>query len=144
MFYYVFKVNTNKPEIVPDYYKLNNRYIGYVGFDSQFMRSKLEYHAKVSNKLKYQLFATGSSPDFDEVHNLNVDSKRFSESEIEEFIKKYNFTKTNDDTWYKDYYPIKNCSKCLLKSSDGNRIILNDGLIVTSKEFKKNKKQYLR
>lgn len=144
MFYYVFKVQTNKPDIVPYYYKLNNRYIGYVGFDSYYMRSKLEHHSKVNTKLQYQLFATGVSKDFDEVHDMNCLSKRFDSAEVDAFIDKYKFKRINDETWYKEYYPIKNCSTSLLKSVDGSRIILDDGLVVNAEDFKKNRKTYLK
>lgn len=147
MFYSIFKVRTNKPDIVPDYYVLNNRYIGYVGCDvaeKNTIRSILEHHAKVSTKLQFQLFATANVANDTELHKLFCEGERFDLKSVRELGKKYNFKKTNDETWYKKYYPIKNCSLKLLKSVDGSRIILDDGLIVTAEEFKKNRKTYLR
>ena len=145
MFYYLFKVRTNKPELIPDYYILNNRYIGYIGYDSYYIRSILETNAKIKNQ--YQLIAIGNSPDFDEVHDLFCKSHRFTEEGVNEFIEKYKFQRTKCEDWYKEYYPIKNSSETILKSVDENKVvsvILDDGLILPLGEFKKNKNKYLK
>jgi hypothetical protein len=147
MFYHIFRVRTNKPDIVPDYYIVNNRYVGYVGYDcasKNTIRSILENSAKVSTKLKFQLIATGGVVDGKELHTLFCEGERLELSGVDALITKYKLKRTNDETWYKEYFPIKNCSKTLLKTLDGSRIMLDDGLIVTSEEFKKNRKQYLK
>jgi calcineurin-like phosphoesterase family protein len=142
MFYYIFRVKTNKPDIVPDYYILNNCYIGYIGHDSNSLRHLLEYHAKIKNR--YQLIAMGEVENDEELHKLNCDSERMDAKQINHIIEKYDFIEHDDDRLYIEYYPIKNCSKTLLKSVDNSRIILDDGLIVTTEDFKKNRKTYLK
>jgi hypothetical protein len=87
------------------------------------MRSALEYHTGVSKKLQYQLFATGHSPDFDYIHNLNCESHRFTEEEADALVKKHNWTLENDDTWYDEYQPIQNSSKTILRSLDKTKKI---------------------
>jgi hypothetical protein len=146
MFYYVFRVKTNHPDVVPDYYILNNRYIGYIGHDSggsqNSLRPLLEYHAKIKNS--YQLIAMGEVDNDQELHKLNCESERMDAKQINHLIEKYDFVEHDDDRLYKEYYPIKNCSTTLLKSVDNSRIILDDGLIVTTEDFKKNRKKYLK
>ena len=146
MLYYIFKVRTNKPDIIPDYYILNNRYIGYVGFDSggpqNSLRPKLEYHAKIKNT--YQLFAMGEVKNDEKLHKIFFESERMNFEKISKLIKKYDFIEHEDDTWYKEYYPNKNSSQSILKAVDYTKVILDDGLILTYGEFKNNKSKYMR
>jgi hypothetical protein len=87
------------------------------------MRSILEHHAGVSKKIQYQLFATGHSPDFDDIHDLNCESHRFTEEEADALVKKHKWKLENDDTWYDEYQPIQNSSKTILRSLDKTKKI---------------------
>lgn len=152
MKYFIFKVRTNKPDIVPDYYIINNMYVGYVGLDcadQNTIRSILEYRAGVSIKQQYQLIASTycSSVDGEKnktLHHLFCDGVRFDEKGIDEIIVKHGFTKLlTEDVWYKEYYPVKNCTFNLLKSLDNTRVLMDNGVIVSWEEFKKNRKKYI-
>jgi hypothetical protein len=79
-----------------------------------------------------------------ELHKLNCESERMDAKQINSLIEKYNFVEQDDNRLYKEYYPIKNCSKTLLKSIDNSRIILDDGVILPTEDFKKNRKKYLK
>lgn len=152
MKYFVFKVRTNRPDIVPDYYIVNNMYVGYVGLDcsdKNTIRSILEHHAKVSIKQQYQLIASTycSSETGDKnntLHQLFCDGARFDEEVIDEIISKHGFTKLlTEDIWYEEYYPVRNCTFNLLKSTDNTRVLMDNGVIVSMEEFKKNRKLYI-
>jgi len=102
MFYYIFRVKTNKPDVVPDYYILNNRYIGYIGCDSggsrNSLRPKLEYIGKIKNS--YQLIAIGEVENDQELHKLNCESERMDSKQINSLIEKYDFIEHDDTRWY--------------------------------------------
>lgn len=97
-------------------------YIGYIGFDSQRIRSLLEHH-KVPNKKKlkqkYQLIAKEFFEDGarkeKKLHKWNCKSERFTNQEIDYLIKVCKFKKSYDKTWYEVYYPSKNSSKSYLR-----------------------------
>lgn len=119
MRYYIFKVTDSTNDT---YYILNNQYIGYIGFDSEIVRSTLEWGAKV--KRNYQLYATSAETNDQSLHDLNCDSHRFNELEIKDLIKLHNiFALSSDPTVYKIYHPNKNSSECYLKEIDGNKTI---------------------
>lgn len=142
MFYYLFKVKTNKPHIIPEYYILNNRYIGYIGFDSggpmNSLRPKLEYLAKIKNE--YKLIAKGEVSNDVELHKLNCESERLDLDRSNGIINRYKLSLYDDGRWYKEYYPFKGSSKTFLKSTDDSMIILDDGEIITKEEFKVRRK----
>lgn len=115
MKYYIFKVRANKPELVSDHYIVNNMYIGYVGFDSQHIRSILEYNAGI--KFEYSPVAVGDiTVDDSELHRLACDDDRLDEQGVYRLLNKYSDLKlVNDDTWYEVYYPKKNSSESILR-----------------------------
>lgn len=127
MKYYIFKVLNSLGQ---EYFILNNKYIGYMGFDSNRLRSILEYNNGVTKK--YQLYASGIISDDEDLHKLNCESTRFSKEEIEALIKEYNgeFKLSKDKSWYKVYYPNKNSSESYLKEIDKN-----DNFIQLGKEI---------
>jgi len=113
MFYYIFKVKTSRPDLVPDHYIVNNRYIGYVGFDSYHIRSILEYNKNI--KYQYQVFSSGEVAEDSELHKLFSSSVRFDENEATRLTDQYNLKKSKDKIWYEVYYPNKNSSKSHLR-----------------------------
>ena len=138
MLYYIFKVQDNLGQ---DYYILNNIYIGYVGFDSQYIRSLLE-HRRFSGKKgegfvssgygetrrlkqKYQLIAQAFFEDYTKaerkLHKWNCASERFAQKEIDFLIKICKFKRSRDKTWYKVYYPNKNSSESILREIPSQR-----------------------
>ena len=74
MKYYIFKVTTNQGKT---YYKLNNMYIGYIDFDTDLTRAKLEHMANIEEK-SYQIFAEGEVKDDFDLHLINISSERFN------------------------------------------------------------------
>lgn len=116
MLYYIFKVRTNKPNLVPDYYILNNQYIGYIGTLDPINRveSILERNAGV-NERQYQPFAKGLVAKDEELHELNCASKRLTLEEANALAKKYKLTKSRDKTWYEVYFPDKHSSDSYLR-----------------------------
>lgn len=124
MKYYLFRV---KDSLGEEYYILNNQYIGYVGFDSEQIRSALEYQNKVTKK--YQLFAEsdyipdGSTIDTT-LHRLNCASNRFTKEEAEQLVAgKAGFQRKKDRAWYRVYYPSRNSSASYLKEIGGAKVI---------------------
>ena len=117
MKYYIFKVFPSKGE---HYYILNNQYIGYMGHDSDRIRSLLEFEAKI--KCIYQLYAESpyisDGSEFDQIlHQLNCASTRFGSKEIDVLMEKTPvFRKSKDRTFYEIYYPDRNSSRCYLRS----------------------------
>jgi hypothetical protein len=93
-------------------------YIGYVGFDSNFTRSKLEYNAGV--KEQYQVFATGNVINDNELHRLNCDSARFDEETARQLAKYYGMKLSRNKLWYEVYFPNKNSSRSILRARKGN------------------------
>lgn len=142
MKYYIFRVQDNLGQ---EYYILNNMYIGYVGFDSDHMRSRAEYHgfktddffkkiedekivtmsygSKSKCKRKYQLFAVGDVVNDEDLHKWNCDSKRFSLEEAEKIAQDFRLTLSKNTTWYEVYYPNKNSSECYLREIGGKQVI---------------------
>ena len=120
MKYFIFKVT---PSVGKSYYVLNNRYIGYVGFDSNHIRSILEYHAGV--KETYQVFAVSKETEDLTLHKDNCVSRRFTLTEIKQLILAIPvFTKSRDKTVYAVYYPNPNNSVFYLKEVGGKKTIL--------------------
>jgi hypothetical protein len=113
MKYYILKVTTSKPDVVPDYYVVNNQYMGYVGFDSQFLRSLLENNAKIKNT--YQVFASGEAEEKGSLHEAFCHDARFSKKEAEKLVKEYSLKKCLDKTRYQVYCPNRNSSKSVLR-----------------------------
>lgn len=119
MRYYIFKVIDSTNDT---YYVLNNQYIGYIGFDSEIVRSTLEWGAKV--KRNYQLYATSLETNDQNLHKLNCDSHRFNEAEIVKLVDDTKIFKlSTDKTLYKVYFPSRNSSECYLKEIDGIKVI---------------------
>lgn len=119
MKYYIFKVTDTANN---NYYILNNQYIGYINFDSDRIRSLLEWNAKV--KQSYCLYATSSETGDQDLHKLNCDSYRFNETEIKKLIIKHKiFTLSKDSSVYEVYFPDKGSSKCYLKEIGGSKVI---------------------
>lgn len=119
-FYYIFKVTDS---LGKEYYILNNRYIGYVGFDSDNFRSLLESRAKITKT--YKLFAKLKESSSEELHKLNCDSTRFSFKEITDLTNKYKdiVEYALDSTEYEVYFPNKNSSESYLKEVGGESVI---------------------
>ena len=122
MKYYLFKV---KDSTGNEYYVLNNQYISYVGFDSQRVRSILEWNAGINpDDNEYSVLAETNyieeiHPVERYLHQLNCDSTRFTKEEAEKLIKDVcQFYRSIDKTVYKIYYPDKNCSKCWLRENN--------------------------
>ena len=123
MRYYIFKVNDCTGQ---EYYILNNKYIGYLGFDSDRLRSILEYNANV--KRKYQLFATSieikDSQCEKNLHEFNCNDRRFIKEEAIALVNSiHEFSYCDDDIWYEIYFPNKNSSDSYLKEIDGEKTI---------------------
>lgn len=119
MKYYIFKVTDTADNI---YYILNNQYIGYIDFDTERIRSLLEWNAKIEKI--YQLYAVSSETGNQDLHKLNCDSYRFDKSEIEKLVNKTKIFKlSTDKTMYKVYFPNKNSSECYLKEIGGEKTI---------------------
>lgn len=147
MKYYIFRV---RDSLRQEYYIFNNQYIGYIDFDSQYMRSKAEYHgytedqfteALIDNgnmltidyspknkcKRKYQIFAEGEVLDHKierKFHKMNCNSERFTLRAAEKYVKEGGLTISDDETWYEVYYPSPNSSKCHLREvkSEENKL----------------------
>ena len=124
MKYYVFKVRDSAGE---EYYILNNQYIGYVGFDTNFTRSKVEYEKKITKK--YQLYAESyyfldNGADDQILHSLNCSSQRFNKKEIDQLLTDYYpFIKSRSRIWYRVYFPDRNSSVSYLRQIGGNKTI---------------------
>ena len=122
MKYYIFKV---LPSVGDPYYILNNQYIGYVGFDSDRVRSVLEHEAGIKNK--YQRWAESSyikdnSPSDNVLHTLNCSSFRFDEEGAKGLVKTYKeFKRSRDKTIYTIHYPNRNSSESYLKGTGKNK-----------------------
>lgn len=116
MKYYLFKVF---PSVGKPYFVLNNQYIGYIGFDSNRLRSILESQAKI--KYKYQLYAESPFiPDGTEtdkaLHHLNCTSTRFDTKTLKVLLELCPvFKKSKSRTLYEVYYPNRNSSACYLR-----------------------------
>lgn len=113
MKYYIFKVRTHD-ERLPEFYIINNVYIGYVGFDSQHVRSIIE--GGNQKKFEFQHVASGDVAEDRELHNLFCESKRLNRKSAEELIEKYKLKPSGDSSWYKVYRPDKNSTKSHLRS----------------------------
>ncbi len=106
------------------YYILNNQYIGYVGFDSDRVRSLLEHSAGIKNK--YQRWAESphiedNSTDDASLHLLNCASTRFNDKEVKDLIVRFKqFKRSRDKTLYTIHYPNRNSSVCYLKGTGKN------------------------
>ena len=144
MKYYLFKV---RDSLGQEYYLLNNMYIGYIGFDSDNMRSHAEYHGcrindffiKAKNERvvvleygtknqcyrTYQLFASGHvyGEQEQQFHKWNCESKRFTLDEAKEIVKDFELTFSEDDTLYEVYYLNRNSSECYLREINGTKTI---------------------
>ena len=124
MKYYILKV---KDTLNQEYYILNNQYIGYVGFDSQEIRSIVEHSKKAEQK--YQLYAeSGYIADGSEcnqtLHELNCESTRFSHKEVRALMKDHPaFIRSKDRAWYKVYFPNRNSSTSYLQEIGGSKTI---------------------
>jgi len=117
--YYIFKVTNSVGET---YYKLNNMYIGYIDFDSDFTRAKLERLAKVE-EICYQVFASGEVESHEKLHRMFADSLRFNLKKAKEIAAKYALNISNDLRKYKVYQPDKNSSYVYLKEVGGRATI---------------------
>jgi hypothetical protein len=135
MKYYIFRV---KDSLGQEYYIFNNMYIGYVGFDSNHLRSRVEHNGLTEKELmqrieneeiltfdcrdrckrQYQLFAEGYVYDHEiekEFHRMNCKSKRFSLYKAKKYAKIGNLKISKDKKWYEVYYPNKNSSESYLR-----------------------------
>jgi hypothetical protein len=110
MKFYIFKV---KPSVGRQYYVVNNCYLGYLGFDSDPVRSILEYNAKVT--LIYQLYASGTIKTglaaYDLFHNLFCTNARLSIQEARRLQYNHNLTLSKNKKWYKIVFPNPNSSE---------------------------------
>jgi hypothetical protein len=116
MIYYIFEVTDSTGDT---YFVINNRYIGYVGFDTDFLRGMLEHNANV--KRKYKKIAI-ISEDSEELHDLFCASKRFTSLEISRLLERYKHHTFEDDIQYEVFYPNRNSSESYLKSECGKVI----------------------
>lgn len=119
MKYYLFKV---KDSLNQEYYILNNQYIGYIGFDSDNVRARIENEAGLKyNQTEYVLIAQTNyieeiHPNEKQLHLLNCGSVRFNEEEKEKLIRDFpQFYRHPDQTVYLIYYPSSNSSECWLR-----------------------------
>lgn len=116
IYYYIFKVRTNKPDIIKDYYILNNRYISYVGFDCQHIRSIIEHNAGL--KYKFQLYATLEIPgDYPDLHRMFCESLRFDRHTAKRLAEQYSMIRHKSLTWYENHFPNKGDSRSYLRES---------------------------
>jgi hypothetical protein len=122
MKYYIFRV---KDDLGQDYYILNNQYIGYLGIDTNVVRSIMEQ----APERKYQLYAQSDCVEDNglvdrELHKLNCASTRFTAKEVKALIKEMGVFKAyKGKEWYREYFPSRNSSKCWLREVDGTREI---------------------
>ena len=116
MIYYIFEVTDSTGAT---YFIVNNKYIDYVGFDSDVLRSLLEHNAKV--KRKYKKLAI-ISEDSEELHELFYKSVRLTASETIKLLNKYKYDGFDDDAEYEVFYPNRNSSESYLKSACGKVI----------------------
>lgn len=125
MKYYIFKVTDS---IKREYFIVNNVYIGYVGFDSNWLRCILEYNGKVRvEPVKYNLYAQGEvpngSPNERLLHKLFSGSERLAIEEVKTLCKTIpqlkKTTKKEYSVDYEIYYPQKNCSISYLREIRG-------------------------
>lgn len=119
MKYYIFKITNNKGNV---YYKLNNEYIGYIDFDSNYDRLKFEYLDEIKD-ISYELFAEGEVLDDRILHRRNCDSERFDLKEAEQIVKDFNLKKSKDKRIYETYQPNINSSYTYLKEIGGKATI---------------------
>jgi hypothetical protein len=121
MKYYIFKVTNNKGKT---YYKLNNRYIGYIDFDSDQWRAKME---RLSNppieEVSYQVFASGEVENHTQLHRLFADSKRFGLFLAKKIAAAYALNISKDRRKYRVHQPSKNSSYVYLKEIGGKATI---------------------
>lgn len=119
MKYYIFKTTNNKGKV---YYKLNNRYIGYIDFDSNYDRRECEYRDGIE-EICYELFAEGEVSDDRILHQRFSDSERFDLKEAEQIVKDFSLTKSEDKRVYETYRPNANSTHTHLKEIGGKAII---------------------
>ena len=119
MKHYIFKVTNSVGET---YYKLNNRYIGYIDFDSDFTRAKLERLAKVE-EISYQVFASGEVENHTQLHRLFTESKRFGLFLAKKIAAAYALKISKDRRKYQVHQPSKNSSYVYLKEIGGKATI---------------------
>ena len=119
MKYYIFKVTNNKGKT---YYKLNNAYLGYIDFDSDFSRSKLE-HRKNIEEVSYQIFAEGEVEDDFDLHLINCASERFDLREAKKIAAKYALNISNDHRKYEVVSLDKNSSNIIVREIGGKATI---------------------
>jgi hypothetical protein len=121
------KVRNSIEGLEEPFFQLNNIYVGYVGWDSQHVRSLLEWRGKKIPKTREFLVYAEWNGEYDsELHKINCDSVRFSKSEAEKLIKKFGFKKTNSKTWVKIKFPNKNSSKIVLVDVKTDKIVYNE------------------
>lgn len=119
MKYYIFKVTNNTGE---SYYKLNNMYIGYIDFDSDFTRAKLERLAKVE-EISYQVFASGEVESHEKLHRMFADTLRVNLKKAKAIAAAYALNISNDRRKYQVHQPSKNSSYVYLKEIGGKATI---------------------
>lgn len=119
MKYYIFKVTNNQGKV---YYKLNNEYVGYIDFDCDFLRAKLEHLANIQ-EISYQIFAEGEVKDDFDLHFRNCASERFDLREAKKIAAEYALKISKDRRKYEVYQPDPNSSYVYLKEIGGKATI---------------------
>ena len=121
MKYYIFKVTNNQGKV---YYKLNNEYIGYIDFDSDQWRAKME---RLSNppieEVSYQVFASGEVINDELLHRATCDSQRFTLRGAKKIAADYALNISKDHRKYQVHQPSKNSSYVYLKEIGGKATI---------------------
>lgn len=121
MKYYIFKVTTNQGRV---YYKVNNRFIGYIDFDSNFWRAKQEELTNPPIKpISYELFASGEVTNDRELHQMFCESQRFNLRLAKKISADHKLKSSKDSRKYNIYQPNKNSSHVYLKEIDGKATI---------------------
>lgn len=112
MKYYIFRV---KDSVGQEYYVVNNTYLGYLMFDSNRIRSILEYNHSPKITRKYQSFAIGVVKNDSELHKLFCDNERLTKKEATEIAERFKLKLSKNKKWYEIVYPNKNSSATELR-----------------------------
>jgi hypothetical protein len=110
MKYYIFQV---KDSVGKNYYVINNRWLGYLGFDGNYFRATMETYIKPLRT--YKLFASGAVKGDQELHQRFCDSERFNLKEAKSIARRFKLKLSRSKKWYEIVFPNPKSSESRLK-----------------------------